>query len=395
MNLFTIVLRTLFWPLRRMSDLLLPAGEYDGLSPAVTEKAAQQFVTHLKTLPANNSTSSTNLSDTFASCGFSALKQEASSTQSLILVYLHSPIHRQAGELCQRFLLNPSMLDFLTQNNGTNITGGIRAMGSSIHTAQGSSLSQQLSAASFPCLALLQPTSSSGSRSASSSNRVGNNSSSNNNNNFISDGRPVKLIFKAEGPALMKMTSSQLLNLITATFQRHQITVQEREARRIEREQEAELRRQQDEEYQEALRADQERERKRQEEREEQERIQREVEELEKRKIQEEKDRLDRARALIRPEPDNVKGKTTRIRFQLPTGQKLERRFENDETVGALKAFLILHFAETATSDQDHVIKNISLSTNFPKKTYDEDEKTLQESGLCPQAVLMCQDLDA
>jgi hypothetical protein len=63
--------------------------------------------------------------------------------------------------------------------------------------------------------------------------------------------------------------------------------------------------------------------------------------------------------------------------------------------VGALKAFLILHFAETATPDQDHVIKNISLSTNFPKKTYDDDSKTLQESDLCPQAVLMCQDLDA
>jgi FAS-associated factor 2 len=377
-----VVLRALFYPFRRVADFLLPAGEYDGLSPAVTEKATQHFVSYLKTL----STTNNNVSDAFSSTGFSALKQEATTTQSLILVYLHSPIHRQANELCQRFLLSSNMMDFLTQNNGRNITGGIYAIGSSIHTSQGASLSYQLSAASFPCIALLQPTASATTTS---------NSSTNNSNNNNADGKPVKLVFKAEGPALMKMTSSQLLTLITATYQRHQITVQEREARRIEREQEAELRLQQDAEYQEALRADQERERKLQEEKELQERLQREEEEREQQKVQQEQDRLDRARALIRPEPGNIKGQTTRIRFQLPTGTKLERRFENDETVGALKAFLILHFAETATPDQDHVIKNISLSTNFPKKTYGDDSKTLQESDLCPQAVLMCQDLDA
>ncbi|KAL3934470.1 MAG: hypothetical protein SGARI_003367 [Bacillariaceae sp.] len=194
------------------------------------------------------------------------------------------------------------------------------------------------------------------------------------------------------------MASSQLMSLIVATYQRHQMTIQEREAQRIQREQEQELRRSQDAEYQETLRADQERERQRKEARETQERLEREENDKEQKKIQEEQDRLDKARALVRPEPTTtVKGETTRIRFQLPTGKKLERRFYNDETVGALKAFLILHFSETSSKDnkEDHVIKNISLSTNFPKKTYDDDNNTLQESDLCPQAVLMCQDLDA
>jgi FAS-associated factor 2 len=384
MNLFSLVLRTLFWPLRRIGDLLLPAGEYDGLSTAVTEKATQQFAIYLKGLASSNTSISSGVSDAFSTSSFSALKQEAAATQSLILVYLHSPVHRQAGELCQKFLLNSQFLDWITQNNGTHIIGGVRAMGSSIHTSQGSSLSFQLAVASFPCIALLQP-----SPSSASSGSNGNGSY----NRAEADHKPLKLVFKAEGPALIKMTSSQLLNLIKTTYQRHQIIVQEREARRIEREQEQQLRRQQDAEYQEALRADQERERQRQEEEELQKRVQKEEEENEKKKIQEEKDRLEKAKALVRPEPANVKGKTTRIRFQLPTGQKLERRFENDATVGALKAFLILHFAETCAPDQ--VIKNISLSTNFPKKTYDDDSKTLKESDLCPQAVLMCQDLDA
>jgi FAS-associated factor 2 len=392
--LFAVVLRTLFYPIRRFTDLLLPAGEYDGLSPAVTEKAAQHFVTYLKTLSnGNGGSSSSTIAEAFSTSGFTTLKQEATTTQSLILVYLHSPIHRQASYVCTKFLLNSNMIDFLVQNNGTNIIGGIRAIGSSIHTSQGASLSYQLAATSFPCIALLQPTattttSSSGGGSSNSNGR------SNNGTNGI-DGKPMKLVFKAEGPALMKMTPSQLLTLITATYQRHQIAVQEREARRIEREQEAELRRQQDEEYQEALRADQERERQRQEEKELQERLQREEEERERRKVQDEQDRLDRARALLRPEPANLPGRTTRIRFQLPTGQKLERRFENDETVGSLKAFLILHFAETASPDQDHIIKHISLSTNFPKRTYDDDSRTLEESDLCPQAVVLCHDLDA
>ncbi len=239
---------------------------------------------------------------------FSALKQEAAATQSLILVYLHSPVHRQAGELCQKFLLNSQFLDWITQNNGTHIIGGVRAMGSSIHTSQGSSLSFQLAVASFPCIALLQP-----SPSSASSGSNGNGSY----NRAEADHKPLKLVFKAEGPALIKMTSSQLLNLIKTTYQRHQIIVQEREARRIEREQEQQLRRQQDAEYQEALRADQERERQRQEEEELQKRVQKEEEENEKKKIQEEKDRLEKAKALVRPEPANVTGRTDTLTHYL------------------------------------------------------------------------------
>jgi UBX domain len=381
MNIFTMVLRTMFWPLRRLSDLLLPAGEYDGLSPAVTEKASQQFVQYLKSTVDTNNPSVT---DVFTTMGFGALQQEATTTQCLILVYLHSPIHRQATQVCRK-VFNSTMLEYLNQNK--DHMGGIRAMGVSIHTSQGASLSFQLAASSFPCIALLQP-------SPSTVSSSGNNSASNNNRS-----KPFKLVFKAEGPALQQMSSSQLFNLITATCQKHQLVVQEREARRLQQEQETELRRQQDEEYQETLRLDQERARQKQEEKERQERLQREMEEAEQKKIQEEQDRLDRARALIRPEPCKGSGGCTRIRFQLPSGQKLERRFENDETIGALKAFLILHFAEEAAAkgggDDVYVVKNISLSTNFPRKTYDDDTKSLQECDLVPQAVLMCQDLDA
>lgn len=383
MNILTLVLRTLFWPLRRMTDLLLPAGEYDGLSPAVTEKASQQFVQYLKaTLQSSAAAASTSnsVADVFSTTGFAAMQQETTTSQCLLLIYLHSPIHRQTTKACRK-IFHPNMLEFLNQNK--DHIGGIRAMGTSIHTSQGASLSFQLGASSFPCIALLQPSPSTGGSDTASNNKP----------------KPFKLVFKAEGPALQRMTSSQLFNLITATCQKHQLVVQEREARRLQQEQEADLRRQQDEEYQETLRLDQERARQKQEEQEWQERLQREMEAAEQKKIQEERDRLDRARSLIRPEPNKGTGGTTRIRFQLPSGQKLERRFEGDETVGALKAFLILHFADEAAAqgggDDVYVVKNISLSTNFPRTTYDDDRKTLEECELVPQAVLMCQDLDA
>ena len=36
-----------------------------------------------------------------------------------------------------------------------------------------------------------------------------------------------------------------------------------------------------------------------------------------------------------------------------------------------------------------------ALIQNYPKKTLDDNEATLKDAGLVPQAVLMLQDLDA
>jgi len=246
------------------------------------------------------------------------------------------------------------MLAFLSQDH-------IKAIGSSIQTSQGSSLSYQLGATSLPLLAILQP------------------------GRGSSDG--MKLHFRAEGRSLLTMPPAQLLSMLTATYREYSTQLMALETRRLEREQANELRRQQDEEYQEALVADQERERQRQEMKNiEAVRI-REEEEKKRKETEQEEERLNTARLLLRSEPTSG---GTRIRFVLPSGRKLDRRFEQGETVGALKAFLILHFSENNVG-----IKNIALSTNFPKKQYDDEKQSLVESGLSPQAVLMVQDLDA
>ena len=157
---------------------------------------------------------------------------------------------------------------------------------------------------------------------------------------------------------------------------------------RLEREQETLLRQQQDAEYQEALLADQERERQQAEAAAEEER--RRVEEEERVAAEERKAQavIDNAREKLR-DPPAAGG--AMIRFVLPSGQKLNRRFYADDTIGACKAFVRLHCHENEVE-----MGAIGLSTNFPKKSYNDDhDLTLEDAGLTPQAVLMVQDLDA
>lgn len=382
------MLRIILWPLRRISQSLFPPGDFDGLSPPVTAKAAEQFVSYLRKLhqqlpssssatPGNNNNNSemdvATLVEPWSESGFAALQSEVAQTNSVVLIYLHSPLHRQASSYVKSVLLgNSTVSNFLRQPN-------LLCLGVSIHTAQGAHLAAILQASSFPCLALLQP---------KHLGRAGSNNSSSSSN---STPPAMNLVFKAEGPILMSLRPEQLVQYLNLTLQRHQAVLAEQEARRIEREQENELRRQQDQEYEQALLADQERERQVQEEQEQERRRVQEEEERERAKQQAEENRLQQAKDRLRDAPASG---GTRVRFVLPTGAKLDRRFYNDDTIHSLKAFLTLHFSEQTDATQH--IKNIGLSTSFPKKTYHElDDQTLEESGLSPQAVLMVQDLDA
>lgn len=70
----------------------------------------------------------------------------------------------------------------------------------------------------------------------------------------------------------------------------------------------------------------------------------------------------------------------------------MDRRFPEDATVGHVKMFLTLHL-----EDNDIPIKNFSMSTNFPRRTYTpaDDGLSVVEAGLHPQVVLFVHDLDA
>eukprot|EP00584_Thalassiosira_punctigera_P010123 CAMPEP_0172545298 /NCGR_PEP_ID=MMETSP1067-20121228/15248_1 /TAXON_ID=265564 ORGANISM="Thalassiosira punctigera, Strain Tpunct2005C2" /NCGR_SAMPLE_ID=MMETSP1067 /ASSEMBLY_ACC=CAM_ASM_000444 /LENGTH=329 /DNA_ID=CAMNT_0013332015 /DNA_START=92 /DNA_END=1081 /DNA_ORIENTATION=- len=155
------------------------------------------------------------------------------------------------------------------------------------------------------------------------------------------------------------------------------------------RREEQKLREEQDDEYQKMLLADQIKDIGRRDEEEKKRRIEAEKEEADMLEQAKEASVLEDARALIKRtggEPPIGSDGVTRLRFALPSGKKLDRRFYSMDTIKTVRAYLIFHFDEQGID-----MKHIDLSTNFPKKTFGggDDELTLEEAGLVPQALVM------
>ena len=340
----TLVLRILLWPLRRLLLVIFPLSDYDGLSAAASTKATQRFASALNIQQHQQ----------WLTNGFAAARQQAVDQSQLLLVVLHSPLSPDSTAFCRNVL---PLLDSFVNNPH------VAALGVDIQSGQGAQLAQVLQASAFPLLAVLQPTS----------------NSSN-----------LTVLLRAQGESLMNMSTMPaaepaLLQYLHMALARHEALVAEETARRIEREQAAQLRRMQDEEYQETLRID----RERQEQALAQERLRQEEEHRRLEQEQAQVNAIDSARRLVGEEPTSG---GCMVRFVLPSGTKLNRRFQTDATISVLKAYLVVYCHD------NHVeMGSIGLSTSFPRKTYNEDHEqqlTLEEAGLAGQAVLMVQDLD-
>jgi UBX domain len=371
----------LLWrPIYALYRALFPPSDFDGLSPAVCCKAALDFATHVLSNSNDSSNSSSNptasptsqnhsstaaaaASAGWLTSGFSTAKQEAVDSQSLLLVVLHSPLHPKSKPYLNR--LSKAVGNLLRTE------AHIRAVGYSIQTAQGLYLSQVFSVASYPFVALVQPPvtgkiTSSGSENSSNSNSP----------------TRLNLLVRAEGPALVEYNVDHLVAIMQACLTRHQVQVAEALARRLQQEEESQLRRMQDEEYQMSLAADQQRERE-----------ERQKQQMALHAEQEKLNRHQQAQRLLQENDDAVASgaKTANVRFVLPSGGKLNHKFDETGTCAVLFAYLKVHFHE-----HNIPIETIGLSTSFPKRSLDEDDsQTLVEAQISPQAVLMVQDLDA
>lgn len=418
----------ILYPFRTIYSFTIPFPETDELSPAVTAKAATQFVSYLKSVAqrqhqqlqqsssnSNNHNSNNHntlihrIQESWYIGGFEGAKQEAAMNKCLLLIYLHSPFHRMADEIGMKFFNTNEFLDFVcppstnatTTGTNTSVANNITsndtnqqqrddrrqpqviALGISIHTTQGAQLASMLQVTTYPALALLQPEASALSSTSSSS-------TSTQQPRSI----PVQLILRAE--SLHNITLPKLLPHLYTCVTRYQTIVTEQELKRIQRQQEIELRKQQDEEYYATLIADQEREIRIQQEQMLQEKQEQEQIQKEQHRIQS----YEMKKQSVPPEPPSSSGSNTTIttiRFVLPNGTKINRRFDaRRDTIGTLRAFIEVYYHETTGYDD---IGTVGLSTNvFPRTTFNETEQTnttLQEAGLCPQAVLMVQDLDS
>jgi len=299
-------------------------------------------------------------------------------SRPLLLLYLHPPLHPDGTKFMREYLCHAELLQLLNSNNSDS-HGSVVCFGASIHTADGQRMRDMLGVTSFPFMALLSIKSSG--------------LSSSNTNNVNST---MELMLRLEGPQLLKIPPSQVLTYLNTTITRHAEILAMEESRRLQREEDQRLREEQNREYQETLLEDQMREAERQEAVERERRAQEEEEEAVRLERVKEENRLEDAKAMMKTtggEPPAGSKNVARLRFALPNGKKIEQRFHVADTIGVLRAFLILHFHE----QQDIEIKNFGLSTNFPRKTFgEEDDKvTLEQSGLAPQSVIMVQDLDA
>lgn len=410
--ILTILLRVAIWPLIKVLNIIFFPKEFDGVHNSVNaDRAARAFVGLVRqqisvvrpVLTNSDNTSSAaaaggddaNVAEQYVepSCpftekGYTATMEEITNNNTsdnshnpLLLLYLHSPLHSQGTKFIQNFLCHPQLLKLLNDNTENNV---VKCFGASVHSADGQRLRDMMEVNSFPFMALLSVKSSPPSSSAN------NNTSSSNNN--IS----MELLLRLESTQLFTIQPSQITTYLNTAITRHAQIIAEETARRLQREEDARLREEQNREYQEALLADQMREMERNEQLERERREREEEEERTRLEMVKEQSRLEDAKRILElsgGEPAvGTKVGVARMRFTLPNGKKVDRRFHSSDTLEVLRAFLTLHFDETGVD-----IKNFGMSTNFPKKSFGEEDNklTLEEAGLAPQAVVMVQDLDA
>ncbi|GFH60372.1 hypothetical protein CTEN210_16848 [Chaetoceros tenuissimus] len=392
-----IVLTFLLFPVRKVVNLLLPPGEFDNLSQsAVSNGAAKAFIKsftaeYITPLQKQQSEDddSESLECPFVEKGYTATVNDIANQgrlheengdenppPPLLLIYVHSPLHGKVPSFLKKTFCNPRVLSLLNQHTNS---GTLTCWGGSIHTADGANAMKTLQASSFPFLSLVRVE-----------------SARNSNSDQTSVQRKVELLFRMEGPALQNISPNSLHSHLSNSLVKYQAILSEAAMKRLQRQEEIRLREEQDREYREALEADQRREREKLEQQrlkeEEERRMQEEIEKAETERL----NKIDFAKRTLsmngdeEPDPNDKSIKQARIRLMLPSGKRLDRRFRGDDTIDVVRSFLILHFHEN-----DVGIENFQLSSNYPKKTLADGSKTLEEEDLCPQAVIMVQDLDA
>lgn len=362
----TILLRVLLWPLFKLMNMIFPIKEYDGINNTTgNDRAARSFVAMFQknissVRPAqltDNNNQEVVEQYVEPACPFSPrgynstlgdITSRPTNTRPLLLLYLHSPLNPNGTKFIQKYLCHSQLLQLLNANNmesSANNTGSVLCFGASVHTADGEKIRNMMGVCEFPFVALL--------------NVKGNNNNNNNN------GPAMELLLRMEGPQLLTLPPSQITTYLNTTISRHAELLAVEEARRLQREEDALLREEQNREFQETLLADQMREIERQEAQDRERREQEEKEEAERLKVAQEESRLEDAKSIIEKagEPDaGMKQGVARLRFTLPNGKKIDRRFHTTDTIETLRAFLFVHFHESGID-----IKNVGLSTNFPR----------------------------
>ena len=301
LRLITLLLRIAVFPLAKVSRYIFPAGKFDDVRKS-GDKAARAFVTHFASfLPSENHTDSNNSNSSsilehertntnpMESMSYSNAVSMAHRSNKFVLLYLHSPLHPDSKHFIRTGLADPRVLNFL---NTRRAEGNLMVWGGSIHTADGAAVARSLNVCAYPFIALLSCQRGSGS-SADVLLRFEGLQRHNYRHNSRAGTR------RAISASQIPYQPTDFLSIVAAHLMTYQNILDEALAQQRRRQEEVELRAEQDREFQEALEADRRRETERAE-----------VERLEQVRIQQEEERarleaearmnaLDKARRLI------------------------------------------------------------------------------------------------
>jgi len=245
----------------------------------------------------------------FCDRSYSAAVRQAFQQGKFLLVYLHSGMHDDTAAFCRHTLCKEGV--------ARACDASMVAWAGHVESKEGYSLSLQLQAHSFPFLALL----------------------------VCKGEREVVIADRVQGPISEESLLERLHN-VQLVFQSQVQQIQQEQRRRVES---VSLRDEQDREFRESERQDRLRlERREQEEAQRRRAAEEDAQRAEEAARQEARTALDRAALVERkrrgllPEPAPAADVAT-VRMQLPSGDKIARRFPKDATVGDLCAWLDVH----------------------------------------------------
>lgn len=309
-----------------------------------------------------------------------ALRQAAAQSKPM-LMFLYSDLHQDATDFCKHVLLSRDVVTFLNSN--------FIVWGASIHASDGYYAASNFDAAGFPYLGVYTVAPGS------------------------TPSRPSYQRWAVfQGASALFTSPQELVAQLRAVLNRCDELLGAERAERVARESEVRMREDMEREYRES----EERDLRRAAEREAAERAtaaaetQRRTEEAARKEREEEERELAEAvelsktlhresalqtasrRLALCPEPDSsvAAAEVTLIRFNLPNGTKVQRRFKQSDTMQTVRDYVMVTSNELNCGFEDP--KDFQLASSFPRKVFKysttETETTLKETGLVPQAVL-------
>ncbi|WOK98734.1 hypothetical protein Cni_G07446 [Canna indica] len=281
--------------------------------------------------------------------------QRSQREYKLMFVYLHSPDHSDVPAFCEGCLCSPAVGPFVNEN--------FVAWGGSLRREEGFKMSNSLKASRFPFCAVVMP----------------------------SSNQTILLLQQIEGPK----SPEEMLTILRRIVEECAPSLVAARLEAEERQNNQQLREEQDAAYRAALEADQARERQRIEE---EERLKGEEAEAERKRKEEEeameiaaREAAEKEAALARRRQEKAmslgaepnKGPdTTQVLVRFPTGERKERRFNSSATISSLYDYVDSLGCLRA--------EKYTLVSNFPRVSYGSEKHslTLKEAGLHPQASL-------